>query len=112
MHGLRLPRIAAERRVHRLYVFCPASLTLTTCSRLDEVDVTLDLPCPDCGQQMYPEQAHNRCPTWRPAAIGASFPADRRGQQLNAGVIDLVDKDGVPVDGYDDGADGCGRLGG
>jgi hypothetical protein len=21
-----------------------------------------DLPCPDCGEQMYPEQAHNRCP--------------------------------------------------
>jgi hypothetical protein len=24
--------------------------------------VALDLPCPDCGSQMYPEQAHNRCP--------------------------------------------------
>ena len=24
--------------------------------------VPLDLPCPDCGTQMYAEQAHNRCP--------------------------------------------------
>lgn len=28
----------------------------------DDGDMALDIPCPDCGEQMYPEQAHNRCP--------------------------------------------------
>jgi hypothetical protein len=23
--------------------------------------MALDLPCPQCGEQMYAEQAHNRC---------------------------------------------------
>lgn len=60
-----------------MYVFCPASLSLTTCSPLDEVDVALDLPCPDCGEQMYPEQAHNRCPAClyiEPCCHGAPQP--------------------------------------
>jgi hypothetical protein len=27
--------------------------------------MALDLPCPYCGEQMYAEQAHNRCPRCR-----------------------------------------------
>jgi hypothetical protein len=36
--------------------------------------MTLDLPCPNCGSQMYPEQAHNRCPSclyYEPCCDGA-----------------------------------------
>lgn len=36
--------------------------------------MALDLPCPNCGTQMYPEQAHNRCPSclyYEPCCDGA-----------------------------------------
>lgn len=39
--------------------------------------MALELPCPYCGTQMYPEHAHNRCPRCRyvePCCDGA--PAD------------------------------------
>ena len=40
-------------------------------------DVALDLPCPFCGNQMYAEQAHNRCPSClyiEPCCDGAPQP--------------------------------------
>jgi hypothetical protein len=39
--------------------------------------MALELPCPDCGAQMYAEQAHNRCPACRyiePCCDGAPQP--------------------------------------
>lgn len=39
--------------------------------------MALDLPCPDCGTQMYAEQAHNRCPAClyiEPCCDGAPQP--------------------------------------
>lgn len=36
--------------------------------------MALDLPCPNCGTQMYAEQAHNRCPAclyYEPCCDGA-----------------------------------------
>lgn len=39
--------------------------------------MALDLPCPDCGTQMYAEQAHNRCPAclyYEPCCDGAPQP--------------------------------------
>jgi hypothetical protein len=39
--------------------------------------VALELPCPQCGTQMYAEQAHNRCPAClyiEPCCDGAPQP--------------------------------------
>jgi hypothetical protein len=39
--------------------------------------MALELPCPNCGTQMYAEQAHNRCPTclyYEPCCDGAPQP--------------------------------------
>jgi hypothetical protein len=36
--------------------------------------MALDLPCPSCGEQMYAEHAHNRCPAclyYEPCCDGA-----------------------------------------
>jgi len=43
----------------------------------DDQNMALDLPCPHCGSQMYPEQAHNRCPAClyiEPCCDGAPQP--------------------------------------
>jgi hypothetical protein len=39
--------------------------------------MAFELPCPQCGTQMYPEQAHNRCPAClyiEPCCDGAPQP--------------------------------------
>jgi hypothetical protein len=39
--------------------------------------MALDIPCPNCGTQMYAEQAHNRCPAclyYEPCCDGAPQP--------------------------------------
>jgi hypothetical protein len=39
--------------------------------------MALELPCPNCGTQMYAEQAHNRCPGclyYEPCCDGAPQP--------------------------------------
>jgi hypothetical protein len=39
--------------------------------------MALELPCPNCGVQMYAEQAHNRCPAClyiEPCCDGAPQP--------------------------------------
>jgi hypothetical protein len=59
--------------------------------------MALDLPCPNCGTQMYAEQAHNRCPAclyYEPCCDGAPQPdgsamphcmADRPGNVASLG---------------------------
>jgi hypothetical protein len=52
----------------------PASLRRSWLGRPHHLAMALDLPCPNCGTQMYPEQAHNRCPSclyFEPCCDGA-----------------------------------------
>jgi DNA-directed RNA polymerase subunit M/transcription elongation factor TFIIS len=70
--------------------------------------VALELPCPNCGSQMYPEQAHNRCPSClyiEPCCDGAPqrCSAERTAgekQPLTAGLVvaraDARQRDGRP----------------
>ena len=39
-----------------------ARRTAAVLSQVRNQYMALELPCPQCGEQMYPEQAHNRCP--------------------------------------------------
>ena len=42
-----------------------ACLTGQAADRTENGQMALDIPCPNCGTQMYAEQAHNRCPNCR-----------------------------------------------
>ncbi len=53
--------------------------------------MALDLPCPYCGEQMYAEQAHNRCPRClyiEPCCDGAPLAACRPAQQAGTVAVD------------------------
>jgi hypothetical protein len=44
----------------------PAQTCIDAAARPGMMDgIALEIPCPYCGQQMYAEQAHNRCPRCR-----------------------------------------------